>query len=469
MSSPRVRFAPSPTGVLHVGGARTALFNYLFARHEGGTLVLRIEDTDRERSTPEAVQIILDGLDWLGLPADEGPFFQSERTELYLAGIDQLLKGGKAYRCACTPEELNAKREQARAGKRTYRYDRTCRDKDVPADVPHTIRAKFPIDGKTAIHDILRGGIVVDNTELDDIIIARTDGSPTYNFTVVIDDADMGITHVLRGDDHLSNTPKQVVLYDLLGKPVPQFAHFPLILGPDGSKLSKRHGAVSVLEYRDLGYLPEAMVSSLARLGWSHGDQEEFTMDELTEHFELSRVNKTAGVFDIEKITHYNARFIQRAEMVRLIEALSPFIRARGFDPEVPWLATALQALRDRSRTLVETVDWLEPFYAEEIEFDPKAKKKNLKPAKVEPLPSLADVLEKVENFTSASLEQATEGWLAENDLLLKKVGQPIRVAITGRAVSPPLYDTMEILGKEKVLARLRAAPEIAGSSAENP
>jgi len=469
MSTPRVRFAPSPTGVLHVGGARTALFNYLFAKHEGGTLVLRIEDTDRERSTPEAVQIIMDGLDWLGLEFDEGPFFQTERIDLHLAGIEQLLEEGKAYRCACTPDELNAKREQARAEKRTYRYDRTCREKRVPADVPHTVRAAFPLAGKTTIHDLLRGEVVVDNTELDDIIIARTDGSPTYNFVVVMDDVDMGITHVLRGDDHLSNTPKQVVLYELLGKPVPQFAHFPMILGHDGSKLSKRHGAVSVLEYRDLGYLPETMLSSLARMGWSHGDQEEFTMDELKEHFELSRVNKTAGVFDLEKITHYNAQFIKRAEMPRLIEAVAPFIRARGYDPEVPWLATALEALRERSRTLVETVDWLEPFYAEEIEFDPKAKKKNLKPAKVEPLPSLADVLEKVDDFKAAALEQATEAWLAEHDLMLKKVGQPIRVAITGRAVSPPLYDTMEILGKEKVLARLRAAPKIAGSSTENP
>lgn len=469
MSSPRVRFAPSPTGVLHVGGARTALFNYLFAKHEGGTALLRIEDTDKERSTPESVQIIFDGLQWLGLSFDESPVFQTSQLDKHLAGIEQLLAEGKAYRCACTAEELSAKREQARAEKRTYRYDRTCRDRDVPADVPHTIRAKFPIDGKTVIHDLLRGDIVVDNTELDDIIIARTDGSPTYNFAVVVDDADMGITHVLRGDDHLSNTPKQVVLYELLGKPVPQFAHFPMILGPDGSKLSKRHGAVSVLDYRDLGYLPETMLSSLARLGWSHGDQEEFTLDELVEHFELGRVNKTAGVFDIEKITHYNAQFIKRAGMPGLIEALTPFIRARGYDPEVPWLATALQALRERSRTLVETVDWLEPFYAEEVEFDEKAKKKNLKPAKVELLPSLADALSEVDDFTSAALEQATEAWLAEHDLELKKIGQPIRVAITGRAVSPPLYDTMEILGKDKVVARLRAAPEIAGTSAENP
>ncbi len=469
MSSPRVRFAPSPTGVLHVGGARTALFNYLFARNQGGTLVLRIEDTDRKRSTPEAVRIILDGLEWLGLGIDEGPYFQSERTDLYLAGIEQLLAEGKAYRCACTADELNAKREQARAAKQTYRYDRTCRDKSVPADVPHTVRAAFPTSGKTTIHDLLRGDVVVDNAELDDIIIARTDGSPTYNFTVVIDDSDMGITHVLRGDDHLSNTPKQVVLYELLGKPVPQFVHFPLILGPDGSKLSKRHGAVSVLEYRDLGYLPETMVSCLARLGWSHGDQEEFTLSELEEFFDLSHVNKTAAVFDIEKITHFNARFIQQAEMPRLKEGLTPFLLARNYDPRAPWLDIAIDALRERSRTLVEMVDWLEPFYAEEIEYDAKARKKHLKPAKTEHLPSLADALGVVSEFTAAPLELATEAWLGEHDLMLKKVGQAIRVAITGRAVSPPLFDTMEILGREKVLARLRAAPQVAGSAVENP
>jgi glutamyl-tRNA synthetase len=469
MSQTRVRFAPSPTGVLHVGGARTALFNYLFAKSTGGVFVLRVEDTDRVRSTEEAVKVIMDGLTWLGLDPDEGPFFQTKRTDLYLAGIERLLAEGKAYRCACTAEELSARREAAQAEKRTYRYDRTCRDRDVPADVPHTIRAAFPITGKTAFHDLLRGDVVVDNTELDDIIIARTDGTPTYNFTVVMDDVDMGITHVLRGDDHLSNTPKQVVLYELLGMPVPEFAHFPMILGPDGAKLSKRHGAVSVLEYEELGYLPETMLSCLARLGWSHGDQEEFTLSELEDLFSLKHVGKTAAVFDIEKVTHFNHHFLRELSAERLIAALRPFLVKRGYDPDVRWLPIALDALRERSRTLVEMVDWLEPFYAEEIVYDPKARKKNLKPAKTEALPTLADALEGLETFDAAATERVTNEWLAANDLELKKVGQAIRVAITGRAVSPPLYDTMEILGREKVVARLRAAPEVAARAGENP
>jgi len=467
MTTPRVRFAPSPTGVLHVGGARTALFNYLFAKRHGGVFVLRVEDTDRKRSTPEAVQIILDGMRWLGLDFDEGPHFQTERFDLYRAAVDRLLADGGAYRCACTVDELNAKREQAQKEKRTYRYDRTCRDKDVPADVPHTVRAAFPTTGETVIHDLLRGEVTVDNTELDDLIVARTDGTPTYNLTVVVDDADMEITHVLRGDDHLSNTPKQAVLYGLLGHEVPKFAHFPMILGPDGSKLSKRHGAVSVLEYRDLGFLRETMISCLVRLGWSHGDQEEFGLKELEGIFDLDHAGKTAAVLDMEKVTHFNGRFIRTVPIDRLREAVAPFLVAEGFDADAPWLPGALEALRERPKTLVEMVEWLRPFYAAEPDFDPKARKKNMKPDRVAPLPSLADALAGVEPFDAASLERATEAWLAEHELELKKVGQPIRVSLTGRAVSPPLYDTMEILGREKVLSRLRNAPAVAAEGRE--
>ena len=470
MTAPRVRFAPSPTGIMHLGNARTGLFNWLFARHEQGTLILRIEDTDRERSTEAANEVIFESLRWLGIDFDEGPFYQSQREALHRAAIEKLLSEGKAYRCACTPDELSAKREAAQAAKETYRYDGKCRDADVSADVPHTIRARFPREGVTIVSDLLRDELSFSNAEYDDIIIARTDGSPTYNFTVVVDDSDMGITHVLRGDDHLYNTPKQIMLYDLLGKPVPQFAHFPMILGSDGSKLSKRHGASSVLEFRDMGYLPEVMLSALARLGWSHGDQEEFTVEELIEWFTLADVRTTAGVFDVEKLTHFNGKMIRDSSPAFLAERVRPFLESAGFVPEVPWLERAIEALQVRSDTLVALRDGLAPFFAETPEFDVKAVKKHLKLSKAELLPSLADALAAVEPFTATPLEAAADAWLAANEVELKKVGQPIRVSLTGRAVSPPLYDTMEILGREKTVSRLRAAPEIAERiRAENP
>jgi glutamyl-tRNA synthetase len=429
---------------MHLGNARTALFNYLFARRHDGTMILRVEDTDRERSTDEARQVIFDSLQWLGIQWDEGPYSQSERIDLHRAGIEKLLSEGKAYRCACSAEELQAKREAAQAAKETYRYDGKCRDANVPADVPHTIRARFPKEGKTVVRDLLREPVEFDNAEYDDIIIARTDGSPTYNFVVVIDDADMEITHVLRGDDHLYNTPKQIMLYDLLGKPIPEFAHFPMLLGPDGSKLSKRHGASSVLELRDQGFLPEVLMSFLARLGWSHGDQEEFTKDELTSLFDVKDVRTTAGVFDVEKLTHFNGKYIREADPTVLAGLVRPFLTERGFDPDVPWLARAIESLKVRSTTLVELTDGLAPFFAEEVVFDEKSKKKHLKPSKAALLPSLADALDAVDEFTAEKLEVAAEEWLTANETALKKIGQPIRVSLTGRAVSPPLFDTME-------------------------
>ncbi|MEN8151437.1 MAG: glutamate--tRNA ligase, partial [Planctomycetota bacterium] len=397
MTKPRVRFAPSPTGIMHLGNARTGLFNWLFARHHGGTLVLRIEDTDRERNTEEARQVIFDSLDWLGIDWDEGPFFQSEREPVHRAAIEKLLAEGKAYRCACTPDELSAKREAAQAAKETYHYDGKCRDADVPADVPHTIRARFPREGTTKVADLLRDEVEIENAEYDDIIIARTDGSPTYNFTVVVDDADMGITHVLRGDDHLYNTPKQIMLYDLLGYPVPAFAHLPMILGPDGSKLSKRHGASSLLEFRDMGYFPEVMMMALARLGWSHGDQEEFTREELIELFDLDSVRTIASAFDVEKLTHFNGKTIREATPEWLAARVRPFLVDAGFDPDVPWLERAIEALQVRSDTLVALRDGLAPFFAEEPEYDVKAVKKHLKLGKAALLPSLADALAEVE------------------------------------------------------------------------
>ncbi len=467
----RVRFAPSPTGVLHVGGARTALFNYLFARSTGGSFILRIEDTDRARSTEEAVRVILDGLRWLGLTWDEGPYYQSERTALYRARVRELLRAGKAYRCACPAEEIRRKREEARAAKRTYRYDRKCRGRDIPEEVPHTVRLAIPESGVVEMDDLLLGRVAVDLTELDDFIIARTDGTPTYNFTVVVDDLDMRITHVLRGNDHLSNTPKQLLLYEAFGETPPRFGHFALIHGPDGAKLSKRHGASSVLEFREMGYLPETMVSCLVRLGWSCGDREEFTLAELEELFDLRNVGKTAAVFDLEKLLHYNGRFIRRTPVERLVELLRPFLEKRGLDPSVPWLAKAVAANRERSRTLVELADRIEPFFPEAVPWEEKALRKHLKPDRAAPLPRLAEALAGVDRFEAPVLEEAVDRWLEAEGLSLKKVGQAIRVAITGRAVSPPLFDTMEILGRERVLARLRAAAAAAEKAArsENP
>ncbi|MHC4924036.1 MAG: glutamate--tRNA ligase [Planctomycetota bacterium] len=458
----RVRFAPSPTGDLHVGSARSALFNYLYARAKGGTFILRIEDTDKDRNKEEALRGILGGFEWLGIHSDEGPFYQSERGDLYRAGVEKLLESGGAYRCACTREHLDERRALAQKEKRAYRYERTCRDADVSADVPHVVRAKFPTDGEVVFEDAILGEIRTRNSELDDIIIARTGGAPTYNFCVVVDDLDMRITHVIRGNDHIANTPKQIHLYGLLGAEPPVFAHIPMVHGPDGKKLSKRHGPVGVLAYRDQGYLPEAMLSYMSRLGWSHGDQEEFTRDELETHFDLDGVNASAAVFDTKKLDWVNGRFIRRFTVDELLERITPMLEVMGAATDVPWLGKAVAALQERSSGLSAIVDGLAPFYATEIEFDPKARKKFLKPENAAPLRGLAEVLEAVENFEAAPIEEAANAWLEANELPLKKVGQPVRVAFTGKTVSPPLWDTAAILGKERAVARLRAAADLA-------
>jgi glutamyl-tRNA synthetase len=454
----RVRFAQSPTGDLHVGSARSALFNYLFARAKGGVYVLRIEDTDEERNREEAVRGILGGFEWLGLRPDEGPFFQSDRKELYARRARELLERGGAYRCACTVEALEARRKAAEAAKRPYRYERTCRDRAVPADVPHVLRARIPEDGDLVFRDRVLGEIRTSNRELDDFVLARTNGTCTYNFCVVVDDIDMGITHVIRGNDHVANTPKQVHLYRLFGVEPPEFAHLPMIHGTDGKKLSKRHGPTGILSYRDMGYLPEAMLSHLARLGWSHGDREEFTREELERDFDLDGVNASAAVFDARKLDWVNGRVIRRLPAEDLAARLRPFLEKRGFDPAAPFLPRAVLALRERSATLVQMADGLAPFYAAEVAFDPKAREKFLTAEARPHLAALADALEGVSPFEAAALGPAAEGFLASRGLELKRVGQSIRVALTGVTVSPPLWDTMEVLGRERTLARLRAA-----------
>ena len=461
MTFPRVRFAPSPTGDLHVGGVRSALFNWLYARRHGGVFILRVEDTDRERSTPESTGLILEGMAWLGMAPDEGPFFQSERGDLYRARLQELLDMGGAYRCWCTKDELEGKRVAAEQAKSKYGYDGTCRDRTAgpSPDAPFVVRAKLPTDGEVVIDDMVKGRVVLRNDQFDDFILARADGSPVYNFTVVVDDIDMGISHVVRGDDHLNNTPKQVHLYRLLGAAEPRFAHLPMVHGVDGKKLSKRHGAASILAFRDLGYLPETMLSFLVRLGWSHGDQEEFTVDELQQLFDLEGINPAAAVFDHAKLEWLSGRMIREMAVTDLHARARPFIAAAGIDPDLPWVPRAIQALQPRANTLVALAEALQLFADRGgVTYDETAATKFLTPESQALLTELAADLEKLEPFDAPSIEAVTRTFLETRELKMKHVGQPTRVALVGGTVSPSLFDVMEIFGRDVTLARLRAA-----------
>ena len=378
----RVRFAPSNTGHLHIGGARTALFNWFFAKHHAGTAILRIEDTDRQRSTEEYYDAILNAFDWLGLKWDEGPYRQSQRMDLYQEAADKLLSSGAAYRCTCTPDEVNAMRERARAEGKTPKYDGTCRDRyDKDPNVPYCLRLRAPDEGETIVDDILAGEIVFENSQLDDMVIVRTDGTPTYNFCVAIDDIDMKISHVIRGNDHLSNTPKQVLVYQALQETTPKFAHISMILGPDKKRLSKRHGADSVLEYKDRGFLPEALINYLVRLGWSHGDQEIFSKDEIIANFSLENLNRSAAIFNPEKLLWLNQEYIKSAEADFLVESLDSGLTERGLSPELLTHRTRMgivDELRTRSRTLTDMIEGARFFFENEVEFDEKAASKFL-------------------------------------------------------------------------------------------
>jgi glutamyl-tRNA synthetase len=466
MSAVRTRFAPSPTGYLHIGGARTALFNYLFARHHGGTFVLRVEDTDRERSTPESIQAILESMGWLDLDWDEGPFFQSQRSSIYREHVDRLLAADKAYRCTCTPEEIEEKRQRAIAAGHKPMYDRTCRDRRHGADrKPFAVRFKMPLDGETLVRDAVKGGVLFQNSELDDLVLVRSDGTPTYNFCAVVDDALMEISHVIRGEDHLANTPKQIGIYRAFGYEPPTFAHVPLILGLDRSRLSKRHGATSVTAYRDAGYLPAALNNYLVRLGWSHGDQEIFTRAELIEKFTFESVGSAAGVFNPEKLDWVNFQHIKLATPLELAAACKPFIDARGWPTpgDDAWLARAVATLQERAKTLVELLDQARFYLCDDIDIDPAAAAKHLGKANPDALRDLRQALAEIAEWNAAAIQSAFEGVLARYQIGLGKLAQPVRVALTGGAVSPGIYEVIDVLGRERTLARLDRALPLVG------
>jgi glutamyl-tRNA synthetase len=465
MTEVRTRFAPSPTGFLHIGGARTALFNYLFARHHGGKFILRIEDTDRERSTPEAIQAILEAMKWLELDHDEGPYYQTERYPLYKEKIQELLAKGLAYPCTCTAVELDTKRQAAMKEKRKPSYDGTCRPPagavaPLPTGKAYTVRFRSPRDGSTVVKDAVKGDVVFDNRELDDLIIARSDGTPTYNFCVVIDDIDMHITHIIRGDDHLANTPRQIQLYGAFEHPLPQFAHVPLILGTDKARLSKRHGATSVTAYRDMGYLPEAVVNYLVRLGWSHGDQEIFSRAELIEKFSLESVGKSAGVFNPEKFLWLNSHYLKSKSLAQLADDVMPFIAAKGYPVprDKPWLEKMVATLRERAKTLAELVESAHYYLTEDISLDEKAASKFLTPEAAEPLKSLIARLSTLNDFDEAGIEREFTATLQERGIPMGKLAQPVRVALTGSTMSPGIHDVIAVLGKERTLKRLQSA-----------
>ena len=454
------RFAPSPTGMLHVGGVRTALYSWLYARRMGGRFVLRVEDTDRERSTDEAVRVILDGMKWLGLDADEGPFYQSHRFDRYRAVIGEMLAAGNAYHCYCSKQELDAMREEQLARKEKPRYTGRCRDAQEPRQgVAPVVRFRNPLEGAVVVDDLIHGPVTFQNAELDDLIIARSDGTPTYNFCVVVDDRDMGITHVIRGDDHLNNTPRQMNMLLALGATPPVYAHVPMILGPDGAKLSKRHGAVSVLQYEEEGFLPDALLNYLVRLGWSHGDQEVFTREEMIAAFDIHHVNKAASAFNPEKLLWLNQQHMMRAQPSTLVPHLRSQLRRLGLDCEdQALLEGVILAQRERAKTLKEMAQNSRFFFTDTLELDPKAAAKHLSGAGLEMLAKVRERLGALQEWNCASIHGALNDLAAALGAGLGKVAQPVRVAVTGTAVSPPIDATLELLGRERSLARIDAA-----------
>ncbi len=455
------RFPPSPTGYLHVGGARTALFNWLYARHMKGKFVLRIEDTDAARSTQASVDAIFEALEWLGIDWDEGPFFQSQRYPIYQEHIDKLIETDGAYYCTCSPEQVESMRAKAKATGEKPKYDGTCRDKGLPKTDNAVVRFKAPLTGTTLLEDVIKGNIAFQNDEIDDFIIARSDGSPTYNFVVVIDDITMHINTIIRGDDHVMNTPKQMLIYQALGAPLPVFGHVPMVLGKDRSRLSKRHGATSVTAYRDMGFLPEAVVNYLVRLGWSHGDQEFFTRDELIEKFSLKNVGRAAGIFDLEKLTALNADHIQATAPETLAELLVPFLKKIGIHVESgEFLVKVVKTLVQRSKTMEEMATAATFYFTETIAYEEKAARKFLKPDTRQPLHFLMDALGVIDVFTEENLENAFKSVMDKTGLKLGKIAQPVRVALTGKTASPGIFEITEIIGKEKVIRRLKQTIE---------
>ena len=476
MSNIRVRFAPSPTGHLHIGSARTALFNWLFARSQGGKFILRIEDTDRERSTDEYIDGIIEGMKWMGLDWDEGPFRQTDRVEVHKGHIDDLVKEGKAYHCYCSPEELDAHRKQAMKEGKPLRYNRKCRELSDQAGQANkaegknpVVRFAMPLLGHIVIDDMIKGKVTFNNEELDDLIIARSDGTPTYNLVVVADDVDMGITHVIRGEDHLNNTPKQAHIYKALGSDTPRFAHQSLILGPDKGKMSKRHGATSVLDYREAGFLPSALVNYLIRLGWSHGDQEVFTVEELIEYFSMEKVGTSASIYDKDKLQWLNAEHIKMTPPEVMLGHLTPYLVKEGlveegWAPEPGWFKSALATLVERAKDLNELASAMRYYIAETVEFEQKAKKKFLKPETKELFRDAIKELDNIEEFTADRIEESFKAICDQREIGLGKLAQPVRVAMTGGTASPGIFDVLEIVGRERVILRLNKAIEACGN-----
>ncbi|ADK83480.1 glutamyl-tRNA synthetase [Desulfarculus baarsii DSM 2075] len=460
----RTRFPPSPTGALHIGGGRTALFNWLFARHHGGQFIMRLEDTDLQRSKPEHVTSILEAMEWLGLDFDEGPYYQTKRFDRYKQVVEQMLQSGAAYWCHCSPETLQAKREAAMASGAKPMYDGCCRGKGLGPAPGAVVRFAGPRTGSTTFNDMVKGPITFDHAELDDLIIQRSDGSPTYHLAVIVDDIDMEVTHVIRGDDHVSNTPRQILLIRALGHLEPRYAHIPMILGQDKARLSKRHGATAITDYREMGYLPEAMINALARLGWSHGDQEIFSRQELIELFDLDSVGRSAAVFDLDKLRSLNHKYIQKADPQRLAQLVQPFLAKLGlaaYDEAV--LRKAIPELVQRTENLEQLAQWAQPYLVDQPEMDAKARQKFLIG------PEAAAILRQVRELVAAgnvddvaAMNEAFRALAARTGQKLGALAQPTRVALTGRTASPGIFEVMAILGRQAVLTRLDQA--IAGA-----
>lgn len=460
----RTRFAPSPTGYLHIGGARTALFCYLFARKHAGQFILRIEDTDQDRSSEESVQAILDGMQWLGLDYDEGPFYQTQRFDRYREVVQQLIDTGHAYHCYCTPEQLQSMRDEAAARKEKPRYNGFWRDREEtpPAGIQPVVRFRNPLHGKVTIDDAVKGRIVIDNEELDDLVILRSDGTPTYNLTVVVDDLDMQITHVIRGDDHVNNTPRQINILEALGAERPVYAHLPMILGEDGKRMSKRHGAVSVMQYREDGYLPEALLNYLVRLGWSHHDQELFTADEMLQLFTLEAVNRSGAVFDNKKLEWVNQQYFQNLPSERIAQALSPYLEKQGIDTGAHAAsAEMINLLRDRAKTLVDMAQAARYFFKSPEAFDEKAQKKLFKSETADILAEISKRFDAVQSWDSTAIQNALEDCTDSLGLGFGKIGQPLRLAITGGTQSPSMADTVALIDRNDIKRRLARAIEL--------
>ena len=456
----KTRFAPSPTGSLHIGGVRTALFSWLYARHHGGEFYLRIEDTDRERSTDEAIQIILDGMAWLELDHDGEITYQTQRFDRYKEIINTLLENGQAYYCNCSRERLDKLREEAMANGQKPRYDGHCRALTIDADNA-VVRFKNPVDGEVIVEDEIQGRVVFQNSELDDLIIARSDATPTYNLTVVVDDMDMGVTHVIRGDDHLNNTPRQANILKAVGASVPKYAHIPMILGPDGRKLSKRDGAASVLQYREDGYLPEALLNYLVRLGWSHGDEEIFSREQMISLFDIKDVNKSAASINPEKLIWLNQHYLKETDSAALVEPLQAQLSAIGVTiDDGPDIVALIDVQKQRTETLKDMAVQSACFFQDFDEFDANAAKKHLRPVILEPMQKLYEALEGLQEWENECIKQTIEAVATEFDMNMGKLGQPLRVAVTGTGISPNIDDTVRLMGKDKTLKRMKKALE---------